>query len=195
MLFGTPKLPSGLIWSQDGFKYLGVFHGDENFLRQNFEHITEKVKGRLDKWIFLAKTLSYKGHILIRNNLIASSLWHHLASKGPSINVLSKVQTIRVNFFWDNLHWFPQSVLFIPREEGGHGLVRLQSRTVAYHLQFIQRLLTGDTQPNRKDIAYATLQTFGNLGLDKILFWLKVDLMTWSLCSIVISWRYGHTSK
>ncbi|KAI3372190.1 hypothetical protein L3Q82_007029 [Scortum barcoo] len=33
-----------------------------------------------------------------------------------------------VDFFWDRLHWVPQSILFLPKEEGGQGLVHLASR-------------------------------------------------------------------
>ncbi len=29
-----------------------------------------------------------------------------------------------MDFFWDNLHWIPQSVLFLAKEEGGQGLVQ-----------------------------------------------------------------------
>ncbi|KAI3364782.1 hypothetical protein L3Q82_000910 [Scortum barcoo] len=51
-----------------------------------------------------------------------------LAVGGPPSNLLSRVQAILVNFFWDRLHWLPQAVLFLPKEEGGQGLVHLASR-------------------------------------------------------------------
>ncbi len=55
-----------------------MFLGNANFVKNNFEGIVEKVKGRLDKWKYLLPKMSYKGRILIVNNLVASALWHHL---------------------------------------------------------------------------------------------------------------------
>ncbi|KAK3554321.1 hypothetical protein QTP70_020808 [Hemibagrus guttatus] len=47
-------------------------------------------------------------------------------------------EDLLVDFFWDGLHWIPQSVLHLPKEEGGQGLVQLASRTAAFRLQFLQ---------------------------------------------------------
>jgi len=43
--------------------------------------------------------MSYKGHILIINNLIASALWHRLACIDPPVEVLTKIQSILIDFF------------------------------------------------------------------------------------------------
>lgn len=114
--------------------------------------------------------------MLIINNLVAS-LWHRLACIDPPIPVLSKIQSIL--FFWDNLHWVPQSVLFLPKDEGGHGLVHLQSRTAAFRLHFVQRLLHGPVNANWKAVACAILRTLEGLDLNKTLFWMdpkKMDI-------------------
>ncbi|KAI3363987.1 hypothetical protein L3Q82_001582 [Scortum barcoo] len=63
-----------------------------------------------------------------------------------------------VNFFWDRLHWLPQAVLFLPKEEGGQGLVHLASRGAAFRLQFIQRLLYGPQDLVWRPLAQLTLQ-------------------------------------
>jgi len=57
-----------------GFKYLGVFIGDEVMTQKNWEGIIDKVKGRLDKWKWLLPKMSFRGRVLIANNLVASSL-------------------------------------------------------------------------------------------------------------------------
>ncbi|KAK3563431.1 hypothetical protein QTP86_028165 [Hemibagrus guttatus] len=87
--------------------------------------------------------MSYRGRTLVINNLAASSLWHKLACVDPPPNLLANIQAQLVDFFWDGLHWIPQSILHLPKEEGGQGLVQLSSRAAAFRLQFIQRLLTG----------------------------------------------------
>ncbi len=34
---GKPRLPAGLHWGKEGFKYLGVFLGDETIVQKNWE--------------------------------------------------------------------------------------------------------------------------------------------------------------
>ncbi|KAK3568147.1 hypothetical protein QTP86_032001 [Hemibagrus guttatus] len=138
-----PTLPGGLVWKKDGFKYLGVYLGNNEFLNKNWEGSVEHVKGRLSRWKRLVPKMSYRGRTLVINNLAASFLWHKLACMDPPLNLLASIQALLVDFFWDGLHWIPQSVLHLPKEEGGQGLVQLASRAAAFRLQFLQRLLTG----------------------------------------------------
>lgn len=165
-----PTLPNSLTWKRGGFKYLGVYLGDKTFIQKNWDGITEKVKGRILKWKWLLPHLSYKGRVLIINNLVASLLWHKLVCVDPPPNLLSTVQAFLVDFFWDRLHWIPQSVLFLPKEEGGQGLIHLASRTAAFRLQHIQRLLTGPEDLTWRGVACAILSTLGNFNLNLSLF-------------------------
>ena len=130
----------------------------------------EKIKGRLSKWKWLVPQMSYRGRVLVINNLAASSLWHKLACVDPPPNLLANLQAMLVDFFWDRLHWIPQGVLHLPKEEGGQGLVHLASRTAAFRLQFIQRLLAGPNELVWRAVSYTILHTVGGLGLDRALF-------------------------
>lgn len=170
---GKPILPSGLIWGKKGLKYLGVFLGDDETQQKNWDGVLDKTKACLDKWRWLIPNMSYRGRILVANNLVASSLWHRLACVDPPKHLLAKVQALLVDFFWDKLHWVQQSVLYLPKEEGGQGLVHLQSRTAAFRLQFVQKLLAGASNCNWKIVACAILQSYGGFGLDKHLFLLN----------------------
>ncbi len=163
-------LPGGLVWKRGGLKYLGVHLGDETFSSKNWDCLLEKVEGRLKKWKWILPKLSFKGRILIINNLVSSMLWHRLACTDPPANLLSRVQAVMVDFFWDRLHWVPQSVLFLPKEEGGHGFVHLASRGAAFRLQFIQRFLTGPVDLVWRPVARAILEWCGGLGLAESLF-------------------------
>ncbi len=82
-------------------------------------------------------------HVLVVNNLVASSLWHRLACADPPVLLLDQMQAILVDFFWDNLHWLQQSVLYLPKDKRGQELIHLQTRSAAFRLQFLQRLLDG----------------------------------------------------
>ncbi len=166
----NPILPGGLLWKKDGLKYLGVFLGNEAFMQKNWEGMADKVTGRLKKWKWLLPQLSFKGRTLIINNLAASSLWHRLACVDPPVGLLAKIQTETVNFFWDNLHWIPQSVLFLAKEDGGQGLVHLSSRCAAYRLQFLQKLLIGSERLVWRPVAQSILHRISGLGLDNVLF-------------------------
>lgn len=89
----------GLEWGKIGFKYLGVFIGDEEVTQKNWEGIIEKVKGRLEKWKWLLPKMSFRGRVLIVNNLVASSLWHKFACLDPPLTLLTKLQALLVDFF------------------------------------------------------------------------------------------------
>nr|BAC82609.1 pol-like protein [Danio rerio] len=175
-----PKLPEGLTWTKQGFKYLGVFLGDELIMQKNFEDIIEKVRGRLERWKFLLSKISYKGRVLIINNLIASALWHRLICVDPPSDLLIKLQSLLIDFFWDKMHWVQKAILYLPKEEGGHHLMHIQSRVAAFRIQFIQRLLTGPVDSSWKIAACAILRGFRNLGLEKSLFWTDPQKMDWS---------------
>ena len=114
--------------------------------------------------------LSYRGRVLIINNLAASILWDKIACMEPPAGLLQKLQSILFNFFGDKLHWVPQSVLYLPKEEGGQGLVHLQSRLAAFRLQFIQRYLTGTDDVLWRPLMSAILRRVRGLGLDASLF-------------------------
>ena len=96
-------------------KYLGVFLGDPSFVLNNWENVLEKVKCRLARWKWIKTKMSYRGQVLIINNLVSSTLWHCLSCVDPPPDLLSKIQAFLVDFFWDKLNWVPQSVLYLPR--------------------------------------------------------------------------------
>ncbi|KAF1378060.1 hypothetical protein PFLUV_G00185660 [Perca fluviatilis] len=114
--------------------------------------------------------MSYRGRTLVINNLLASSLWHKLSCVDPPSNLLAKIQAVLVNFFWDKLHWIPQSVLFLPLEKGGQGLNHLASRGAAFRLQFLQRLLYGPKDLVWRPLAHWVLNSFKGFGLTDSLF-------------------------
>jgi len=167
---GFPKLPGGLEWKKGGFKYLGVYLGDDSMMQKNWEGVLEKTKGRLEKWRWLWSKMSFRGRVTIINNLVVSMFWHRLACIEPPSGLLAKLQAVIVDFFWTKLHWIPQSVLYLPREEGGQGLIHLVSRGATFRLQFIQRLLTGPEDLVWRNVAGSILKQAGGLGLDFTLF-------------------------
>uniref|UniRef100_A0A3Q3EUV6 Reverse transcriptase domain-containing protein n=1 Tax=Labrus bergylta TaxID=56723 RepID=A0A3Q3EUV6_9LABR len=174
---GLPVLPQSLAWRTDGFRYLGVFLGKEHIVQKNWETVTEKIEGKLSKWKWLLPQMSFKGRVLVLNNLVASQLWHRLTCVDPPSGLLAQLQKKMVDFFWDGLHWVPQGVLFLTREEGGQGLVHLASRTATFRLQFLQKYLTGPADLVWRDVASCILRRADFLGLDAALFLIDSKLL------------------
>lgn len=174
-------LPGGLGWRNDGIKYLGIYLGKEEMVKRNWEGMIEMMKGRLKKWKWLLAQMSFRGRTLVINNLVASALWHRLACMEPPAGLLSKLQAVLVDFFWDRLHWVPQRVLFLPKEEGGQGLVHLASRVATFPFQFAQRYLTGFKYPVWKEFASSILRRADRLGLDTALFLMDVGYLNLSV--------------
>ncbi|XP_067438538.1 LOW QUALITY PROTEIN: uncharacterized protein [Thunnus thynnus] len=85
-----------------------------------------------------------------------SKNWENVLEKAEA-NLLSNIQRVIVDFFWDHLHWIPQSVLFLAKDDGGQGLIHLASRGAVFRLQHIQRLLTGPADLVWRPVARAIL--------------------------------------
>ncbi|KAK3521761.1 hypothetical protein QTP70_016222, partial [Hemibagrus guttatus] len=163
-----PKLSEQAARELDGELTLAELH--EALQGMENRRVPEHVKGRLSRWKRPVPRMSYRGRTLVINNLAVSSLWHKLACVDPPPNLLASIQALLVDFFWDGLHWIPQSVLHLPKEEGGQGLVQLASRTAAFRLQFLRRLLTGPKDLIWRPVAHGLLHKVGGLGLDRTLF-------------------------
>ena len=164
-----------------------MFLGDELFFKKNWEGVLESIEGRLKRWRWLLPCMSFRGRTLVVNNLVSSSLWHRLAVVDPPSNLLSQVQAVLVDFFWDRLHWLPQAVLFLPKEEGGQGLVHLASRCAAFRLQFVQRLLYGPKDLVWRPLAQLILQGVSGPGLQESVF--LMDFKTVFFHSLPVFYR------
>ncbi len=102
--------------------------------------------------------------------LVASLLWYRLACVDPHPHFSSEVQAALVHFWGDKLHLVPQGILYLPKEEGGQGLIHQQSRIAAFHLRFLQRFLDGSTDCSWRAVSCMIMRTLGGFGLDKMLF-------------------------
>lgn len=91
-------------------------------MEKNWEGLSDKVIGRIQRWRWILPHLLYRGRVLIVNNLAASMLWHKLTVLSPP-----KVFFIKI-FFWNGHHWFPPGVLYLPVAEGGQGLIHVESK-------------------------------------------------------------------
>lgn len=172
----TPDLPGNLGWRKSDIKVLGVHIGTEDLEMQNWEGVLEKVQARLSKWKWLLPQLSYRGRVLIVNNLVASSVWHKLMVLVPPPNLLERLQKLLVDFFWSGHHWVRALVLYIPVADGGQDLINIISKTVAFRLQALQRLLYGSSLWTAT--VRLLLMKAGGHGFDRQLFLQRLQSVT-----------------
>ncbi|KAI4881111.1 hypothetical protein NFI96_017176, partial [Prochilodus magdalenae] len=158
-----PPLPGAVEWDRKGFKVLGVWLGTEDVEIKNWEGLVEKVRARLSRWSWLLPQLSYRGRVLIANNLIASALWHKFTVLNPPRGLIKDIQKALVDFFWSGQHWLRAAVLYLPVQEGGQGLIDIRSRVAVLRLQAAQRFLYRGHHP-WIDVACALL-LFVNLTI------------------------------
>ncbi len=88
----------------------------------------EKVCAKLSRWNWLLPQLSYKGRVLICNSLVASSLWHRMTILEPPEDLVRRIQQRLVDCFWSGQHWLKAAVLYLPRQEGGQGVIDIRAR-------------------------------------------------------------------
>lgn len=104
---------------------------------------------------------------MVINDILEASFRHRLACIDAPLSLLCELQVLLVN----NLHLDPQLILFLPKAEGGQGLIHLQRTAVAFCLQFVQRLLA-ETSDAAWRSASCELRTYG--GLDMCLFLMEL---------------------
>uniref|UniRef100_A0A4W6F6F5 Reverse transcriptase domain-containing protein n=1 Tax=Lates calcarifer TaxID=8187 RepID=A0A4W6F6F5_LATCA len=189
----VPFLPGGLKWEREGLKVLGVFLGTEGYKLRNWEGMREEVCARLSRWKWLLPQLSYRGRVLVVNNLVASTLWHKLIPLTPPRGFIEDIQRTILDFFWSGKHWIRAAALCLPVAEGGQGLVDIQSKVAAFRLQTAQRILY-NSGPSWLDTARLLLRRAGRLDYDKQLFLVEsadLDLsgLTSFYSSVLQAWQ------
>jgi len=136
-----PVLPGGVKWGKEGLKILGIYLGSDNYIKKNWEGMYDKMCERLSRWTWILPQLSFRGRVLVANNLAASALWHKLNVLNPPDEVVQLLQKKINDFFWSGQHWVKSAVLYLPVSEGGQGLIDIKSRIKAFRLQTAQKLL------------------------------------------------------
>lgn len=104
------------------------------------------------------------------NNLAASMLWHRLMCLDPPWGLVSEIQKTFLEFFWGGRHWLKPAVLYLPRDEGGQGLVDIASRLAAFRMMAVQRLLYTEEKAHWIKLACLFLNNVGGAGFRKTCF-------------------------
>ena len=104
VLTPPPPLPENLEWKTEGVAYLGVFLGSTQFMKKNWEDTTEEIRKKLNRWRRALPHLSFKGCVLVANNLVAANIWHRFICLQPPEVLLGMIHAKLVDFFWGGHH-------------------------------------------------------------------------------------------
>lgn len=66
---------------------------------------------KLSKWTWILPQLSYRGRVLVANNLAAAMLWHKFTALNPPVSLVKELQRKVVDFFWTGEHWVKAPVI------------------------------------------------------------------------------------
>ena len=173
---GRNDKPLHFSWNSEGLPFLGVHLGNtNNYVKRNWQKCKDKLNKTLSSWSRLSASLSFKGKIIIANQLAASKIFHGLAVLSPPENVLSELQNILVDFVWSNKRlYLKKQVPFQKPDRGGLGLACLQARIFTFRFTTIQRFLNLCSHPAYFLVSHF-LKQYRKLGFDYQLFLLKTD--------------------
>ena len=113
---------------------------NETVENKNWEGMVNALEQRMIKWRGLLVQLSYRGCVLVLNNVLASMLWHHFKAVHAPESLVKNRQRILIEFLWSGKHWVRPGVLSLPLEKGGQGLADLISKIMTFRTTAIKRL-------------------------------------------------------
>ena len=122
-------------------KILGLFFGNVDCTRMNWESKIEKINCIIAAWRH--RDLSYKGKALVINGLLASTLWYNATSIPIPTWAILQIEQSLYDFFWSyKRHLTTKDILALPLKEGGFNIPRLQTKIQSLRLNTLRRLLS-----------------------------------------------------
>ena len=99
--------PLDFKWNNEGLVFLGIHLGNSNhFIQKNWQTCRQKLDKCLSRWKRLSFKMSLKGRVLIANQIVASKLFHTLATLSPPEHVIGEFKGKLIDFIWNNgKHW------------------------------------------------------------------------------------------
>ena len=61
-------------------------------------------------------------------------LWHKVICSIIDDSVVKEIQKLFVAFFWQKKHWLPNYDIYLSIDDGGQGLIDIDSRIKAFRL-------------------------------------------------------------
>lgn len=152
-------------WNSEGMKFLGIYLGnDKKYEEQNWQQLTTKIKGTLNKWSQHVKLTSFFGRKIICNQLIGSLLIHTVNILQPLKPFIQEVQKDLNNFLWQGKHWVHSNYLYAPHDKGGLDLINIQAKIYSLRLSLANRIQQNFYNKNSSFLFHQyNLTRYGNI--------------------------------
>jgi hypothetical protein len=132
--------------SPDYIKYLGYPIYVSVQQRDSFiSDLTAKIKAQVD--FFMTRKISMYGRAKVANTMILSKLWHILRLTPIPKAAINKINSIIYQYIVDekNLQ-IKKDVYYLPREEGGLGLLHVGAQQHSLQTRYIRALVSNNQQ-------------------------------------------------
>ncbi len=191
---------SGIIWSKDSIRYLGIYigHNQKECIRKNWIDKIEKMQKLTDVW--RKRNLTLFGKITILKTLAIPSLVF-TASMLPIPDPITKdINKILFNFVWKKRDRIKRRTLFASTKQGGLNMIDIESHFSALKAAWIPRLLA-DQNSNWSFIGNEYLNQFGpfflvlNMSFDNIKSFRPLEKIPKFYQEIIIAFNKSKTFK
>ena len=173
---GRSDRPLNFSWNDDGLSFLGVHLGNtKTYTDKNWKNCKTRLIETLASWFGISTSLSFKGRVLIANQLAASKTFHCLAALTPPDDFLSELQQRLVDFVWSNKrHLLKKQIVYQRPDKGGSALST--SRHVFSHLDYyVFFVILKETIITLSNFFSTTSVDIKKLNYDFHLFYMKTN--------------------
>ena len=133
---GLSSGPVNITWVTSKLKILGVFFGNGNLDKPNWEHRVIKLEKRLNWW--KSRTLSLKGKAMIVNVLGAAGLWYTATVLPMPDWVHTRITKAIFDFLWNGkTELVKRSVCQLPVTQGGLAVINPIEKARALKLRWV----------------------------------------------------------
>ena len=167
--------PEGITWTNDKLNVLGIWIGNTDCTRDNWETVLKKFEATLNLWS--QRDLSYQGKVTVINTLASSKLWY-LSNVFPIPQWgLQKVNSAITKFLWNGkAPMVNKTVCQQTIERGGINLVDINSKLKSQRIVWTCNILKEANDAKSKILAKHFFGLYRNtkIGLDVLNLDLKL---------------------
>ena len=124
-------------------KILGQFIGNVDCTKRKWVAKIQKINNIIAAWSH--RNLSYKGRVLVINNLLTPTLWYNATSLPIPSWAIPQIEESIYNFFCNyKCHCVTKDILALPVQHRGFNIPRIKTKIQSLRLNTLRRLLSAE---------------------------------------------------
>jgi len=116
---------NGFTVVKDGIKILGIYYGNEEFQKKNWETCLTTINDKMNYYLYKKNVKSLRTKASILNTYILPVAWFVMQVLNPTPNVLMQIEKLILKFIWSGHHWVKKEILFLPLYKGGLDIINI----------------------------------------------------------------------